>query len=47
MDKRKHHNKDLIEEALAAVKRLGVDAQIERWDPKSTAAMQMPGLCSS
>jgi len=34
MDKRTHHNKDLIEEALAAVHRLGVNAQIERWEPK-------------
>ena len=34
MDKRTHHNKDLIEEALAAVQRLGVNAQIERWEPK-------------
>ena len=34
MDKRTRHNKDLIEEALAAVQRLGVNAQIERWEPK-------------
>ena len=34
MDKRTHHNKDLIEEALAAAQRLGVNAQIERWEPK-------------
>lgn len=34
MDKRTHHNRDLIEEALAAAQRLGVNAQIERWEPK-------------
>ena len=34
MDTRKYHDKELIEEALAAVKRLGVNAQIERWEPK-------------
>jgi hypothetical protein len=34
MDKRTYYNKDLIEEALAAAQRLGVNAQIERWEPK-------------
>jgi hypothetical protein len=34
MDKRMHQKQDLIEEALAAVQRLGVNAQIEQWDPE-------------
>jgi len=29
-----YHDKQLLEEALAAVKRFGVNAQIERWEPK-------------
>jgi hypothetical protein len=29
-----HQNKDLIEEALAAVQRLGVNARIEQWKPE-------------
>jgi hypothetical protein len=33
MYKQMHQNKDLIEEALAAVQRLGVNAQIEQWEP--------------
>ncbi len=34
MDKRTHHDRDLIEEALAAAQRMGVKAQIERWEPE-------------
>jgi hypothetical protein len=34
VDKRKHHEKDLIEGALTAVRRLGVNAHVERWRPK-------------
>jgi hypothetical protein len=34
VDIRTHHDKDLIEEALAAVRRLGVNARIERWEPE-------------
>jgi hypothetical protein len=34
VDTRKHHDKDLIDEALAAVKRLGINAQIEQREPK-------------
>jgi hypothetical protein len=34
MDKRTLHDRDLIEEALAAAQRLGVNAEIERWEPQ-------------
>jgi threonine dehydrogenase-like Zn-dependent dehydrogenase len=34
MDKQMLHDKDLIEEALAAAQRLGINAQIEKWQPK-------------
>ncbi len=33
MDKRTLHDRDLIEEALAAAQRLGVKAEIEQWEP--------------
>jgi hypothetical protein len=35
VDTRTYHDKDFIEEALAAVRRLGVNARIERWEPKA------------
>jgi hypothetical protein len=34
MDTQRHRDKELLEEALAAAKRLGVNAQVERWKPK-------------
>lgn len=34
MDTKTPRDKDLIEKALAAAKRLGLNAQIERWEPK-------------
>ncbi len=34
MDTRTHHDRDLIEEALAAAQRMGVKAQVERWEPE-------------
>jgi hypothetical protein len=35
MGARTYHNKDFIEEALAAVQRLGINARVERWEPKA------------
>ncbi|HTY61897.1 MAG TPA: type IV toxin-antitoxin system AbiEi family antitoxin [Acidobacteriota bacterium] len=35
MDTQRHRDKELLEEALAAVKRLGVNARVERWEPKA------------
>jgi hypothetical protein len=47
MDKQKHHDKDLIEEALNALKRLGVNAGVERWttkvNPDAGIAFQLEG----
>jgi hypothetical protein len=34
VDNKTQHDKELIEKALAAAKQLGVNAQIERWEPK-------------
>ena len=34
MDKLKPQDRDLLEEALAAAQRLGINAQIEQWQPK-------------
>jgi hypothetical protein len=47
MDTRKHHDKDLIEEALNALKRLGVNARVERLtakvNPDTNVAFQLEG----
>ena len=34
MDKLKPQDRDLLEEALAVAQRLGINAQIEQWQPK-------------
>ena len=47
MDTQKHHDKDLIEEALNALKRLGVNARVERLtakvNPDTNVAFQLEG----
>jgi hypothetical protein len=37
MDTRKHHDQDLVEKALNALKRLEVNARVERWEPNVNA----------
>jgi len=40
VDKRNYHDQDLIiEEALAAVMRLGINAHIEPWEPKINSGL--------
>jgi hypothetical protein len=47
MDTQKHHDKDLVEEALNALKRLGVNARVEWWtakvNPDACIAFQLEG----